>query len=60
MESNSYFANQIHAYELQRRSRKEKADISVTPVFPGLVNSSIQTTDRDGEKVLEAATCQTL
>jgi NAD(P)-dependent dehydrogenase (short-subunit alcohol dehydrogenase family) len=43
----SKFANTLHAYELQRRLRKEKADISVTPTFPGLVATSIQTADRD-------------
>jgi len=44
----SKLANQLHAYELQRRLRKEKTDITVTPVVPGLVSSSIQSTDREG------------
>jgi len=43
----SKLANQLHAYELQRRLRKDQANVCVTPCFPGLVASSIHTTDRD-------------
>jgi NAD(P)-dependent dehydrogenase (short-subunit alcohol dehydrogenase family) len=42
----SKLANHLHAYELQRRLSKEQANVSVTPCFPGLVASSIHTTDR--------------